>query len=186
MSQLNVNSIGERTSGSGVTIDSLQVKDGGIQAATGIPLQVVTYQNIITSNNVINSTSFTDIEQSSGTKLEIKITPKQADSKILLISCVNTYYEDNDVHFVRALRDISGGSSNTVVQSYRLRDENQPNAYNSASPVSYNFVDEPNTTSEVTYHFQAKVEHVSNDFTWGSASEANAIGQSFFLWEIGV
>ena len=186
MSEIQVNTINEYTGANGVSVDGLSIKDGGIQNASGTVLQVVTYQNIITANNVVNSTSFTDIEQSSGTKLEIKITPKQSDSKILLISNVNTYYEDNDVHFVRALRDISGGSTDTVIQSYRLRDENQPNAYNSASPVSYNFVDTPGTTSEVTYHFQAKVEHTSNDFTWGTASEANGIGQSFFLWEIGV
>lgn len=180
MSLLKVDTVQGR-SGSEIAVNS-----GHYIHQAGIPIQVVTYQNIITANNVINLTSFTDIEQSSGNRLEIKITPKKDTSKILLISCVNTYYEDNDVHFVRALRDISGGSSNTVVQSYRLRDENQPNAYNSAGPISYNFVDEPNTTSEVTYHFQAKVEHTSNDFTWGTASEANGIGQSFFLWEIGV
>ena len=48
---VETDTISEKTSGSGVTIDSLQVKDGGIQAATGIPLQVVTYQNIITNSN---------------------------------------------------------------------------------------------------------------------------------------
>ena len=184
-SEIKVDTISEKTSANGVSVDGLSIKDGGIQNASGTVLQVVTYQNIITASNTITSTSFTAIEQSSGTRLEIKITPKQSDSKILLISNVNTYHEDNDVKWVQAQRDISGGTSDTVIQSYRLRDENQPNSYNFAGPVSYNFVDTPNTTSEVTYHFKGKVEDSSNQLSWVTYS-ADDRGQSFFLWEIGV
>ena len=96
MSEIQVNTINEYTGANGVTIDSFQVKDGGILAASGVPLQVVTYMNNITAHNTITATSFTDIEQSSGTKLEIKITPKQSDSKIILIGQAATYHEDND------------------------------------------------------------------------------------------
>ena len=183
---VETDTISEKTSGSGVTIDSLQVKDGGIQAATGIPLQVVTYQNIITNSNTITSSSFTDITYDGSNRIEIKITPKQADSKILLISNVQTYHEyAGYVANVRALRDISGGSSDTLVQSYRFRDEDTPNNYNLNTPIAYNFVDEPNTTSEVTYHFEGKIENSNGEFAWVTASD-NDRGQSFFLWEIGV
>jgi len=179
MSQINVNTIGART-GTEVAVNS-----GHYIHQAGIPIQVVTYQNIITGSNTINSTSFTPITGDGTNRLEIKITPKKSTSKILLISNVNTYHEDNDVKWVQALRDISGGTSDTVIQTYRLRDENQPNNYNYAGPVSYNFVDTPNTTSEVTYHFKGKVEHNSNELAWVTYS-ANDRGQSFFLWEIGV
>lgn len=185
MSEIQVNTINEYTGANGVTIDSLQIKDGGIQGASGIPLQVVTYQNVITGSNTITSNTFTPITYDGTNRLEIKITPKQSDSKILLISNVNTYHEDNDVKWVQAQRDISGGTSDTVIQTYRLRDENQPNAYNYAGPVSYNFVDTPNTTSEVTYHFKGKVEDSTNELAWVTYA-ANDRGQSFFLWEIGV
>ena len=185
-SEIKVDTISEKTAANGVTIDSFQVKDGGILAASGVPLQVVTYMNNITASNTITATSFTDIEQSSGTKLEIKITPKQSDSKIILIGQAATYHEDNDVKWVRALRDISGGTTDTVIQSYRFRDENQPNAYNFDGPMAYNFVDTPGTTSEVTYHFQAKVEDATNEFAWRAYNEASGFGQSFILWEIGV
>tara|TARA_R100001224_G_C3983541_1_gene136748 strand:+ start:281 stop:838 length:558 start_codon:yes stop_codon:yes gene_type:complete len=185
MSEIQVNTINEYTGANGVSVDGLSIKDGGIQGASGIPLQVVTYQNFITASNLINSTSFTPITYDGTNRLEIKITPKQSDSKILLISNVNTYHEDNDVKWVQAQRDISGGTSDTVIQTYRLRDENQPNAYNFAGPVSYNFVDTPGTTSEVTYHFKGKVEDSSNELRWVSYS-ADDRGQSFFLWEIGV
>ena len=92
-SEIKVDTISENTSANGVSIDSVQLKDGGILAASGIPLQVVTYQNIITASNTITSTSFTDIEMSSGNRLEIKITPKQSDSKIILIGLAQTYHE---------------------------------------------------------------------------------------------
>ena len=184
-SEIKVDTISEKTSANGVSVDGLSIKDGGIQNASGTVLQVVTFQNIITASNTITSTSFTPITYNGSDRLEIKITPKQSDSKILLISNVNTFHEDNDVKWVQAQRDISGGTSDTAIQTYRLRDENQPNAHNFAGPVSYNFVDTPNTTSEVTYHFKGKVEDSSNELAWVSAS-ANDRGQSFFLWEIGV
>ena len=186
MSEIQVNTINEYTGANGVTIDGVNIKDGGIQGASGIPLQVVTYQNIITTSNTITSTSFTDITYDGSNRLEIKITPKQSDSKILLIANVNTYHEyAGQVANVRALRDISGGSSDTLVQSYRFRDEDTPDNYNLALPISYNFVDVPNTTSEVTYHFEAKTSNTSSEFSWVTASD-NDRGQSFFLWEIGV
>jgi hypothetical protein len=184
-STINVDNIGENTSGSGVTIDSLQIKDGGIQGASGIPLQVVTYQNIITSSNTIASTSFTDITYDGTNRLEIQITPKQADSKIILIGQAQTYHEyANRVANVRCLRDISGGASDTLVQSWRFRDEDMANNYNFNFAFSYNFVDTPNTTSQVTYHFEAK-SATDSDFSWADATD-NDRGQSFFLWEIGV
>ena len=187
MSSLNVNTIGEYTSGNGVNIDSFQIKDGGILAASGVPLQVVCYSDVITAANTITSSSYTDIEQSSGTKLEIKITPKQSDSKIVLISNVQTYHEySGHVALVKALRDISGGSSDTQVSQYRFRDEDTPNNYNHNLPISYNFVDTPNTTSEVTYHFQALVTNTAAEFQWPAVDTANGSSQTFTLWEIGV
>ena len=187
MSEIQVNTINEYTGANGVNIDSFQIKDGGILAATGVPLQVVIYSDIITANNIITSTSYTDIEQSSGTKLEIKITPKQSDSKILLIGAAQTYHEfAGSVAQVKALRDISGGTSDTQVSQYRFRDENEPNNYNTNSPKPYNFVDTPGTTSEVTYHFQAKLDSTSAEFSWVAADTTNGNSQTFVLWEIGV
>ena len=143
-SEIKVDTISENTSANGVSIDSVQLKDGGILAASGIPLQVVTYQNIITASNTITSTSFTDIEMSSGNRLEIKITPKQSDSKIILIGLAQTYHEyAGYVANVRGLRDISGGTSDTLVQSYRFRDEDTPNNYNLNHALTYNFLDTP-------------------------------------------
>ena len=158
MSQLNVNTIAART-GTEVAVNS-----GHYIHQAGIPIQVVTYQNIITASNTITSTSFTDIEMSSGNRLEIKITPKQSDSKIILIGLAQTYHEyAGYVANVRGLRDISGGASDTLVQSYRFRDEDTPNNFNLNLPMAYNFVDTPNTTSEITYRVKLTRRWGSNN-----------------------
>ncbi len=181
MSQINVNAIGARTG------TEIAVNSGHYIHQAGIPIQVVTYSDIITEANTITSTSYTDIEQSLGTKLELKITPKKANSKIILIGSAQTYHEyAGQVAYVIALRDISGGTSDTQVSQYRFRDENEPNNYNTNSPKPYNFVDTPNTTSEVTYHFQAKVSTTSSEFQWPPANASTGGSQTFILWEIGV
>ena len=125
---------------------------------------------------------FEDIAQN----INEKITPKKSTSKIILLGQAQTYHEQAGyVANVQALRDISGGTSDTLVQSYRFRDEDTPNNYNLNHSLSYNFVDTPSTTSEVTYHFKAKVENSAAEFAWVTYSSGDR-GQSFFLWEIGV
>ena len=181
MSLLKVDTVQGR-SGSEIAVNS-----GHYIHQAGIPIQVVTYSDIITANNVITSTSYTDIEQSSGTKLELKITPKKANSKIILIGSAQTYHEyAGQVAYIIALRDISGGTSDTQVSQYRFRDENEPNNYNTNSPKPYNFVDTPNTTSEVTYHFQGKVSNTSAEISWPAANTSSGYSQTFTLWEMGV
>ena len=181
MSLLKVDTVQGR-SGSEIAVNS-----GHYIHQAGIPIQVVTYSDIITAHNIITNTSYTDIEQSSGTRLELKITPKKANSKIILIGSAQTYHEyAGQVAYVIALRDISGGTSDTQVSQYNFRDENEPNNYNTNSPKPYNFVDTPNTTSEVTYHFQAKVSSTSAEFSWTAASTSNGNSQTFILWEMGV
>ena len=181
MSLLKVDTVQGR-SGSEIAVNS-----GHYIHQAGIPIQVVTYSDVITTGNIINSTSYTDIEQSSGTKLELKITPKKANSKIILIGSAQTYHEyAGQVAYIIALRDISGGTSDTQVSQYRFRDENEPNNYNTNSPKPYNFVDTPNTTSEVTYHFQGKVSNTSAEISWPAADASNGYSQTFILWEMGV
>jgi len=180
MSQINVNTIGART-GSEVAVNS-----GNYIHQAGIPIQVVTYMNVITASNTINSTSFSDIEQSSGVNLTVTITPKKANSKILFQGQFVTYHEYGQKYaYVQALRDISGGTSDTVVWNGQYRAENSNNNYNDDFPVMYQFIDEPNTTSAVTYHFQAKVEHTDGGFSILN-SLSGVRSNSIVMWEIGV
>ena len=183
MSQINVDTIGSQTG------TEVAVKSGNYIHQAGIPIQVVTYQNNITAGNTISSQTMTAIEQSSGNRLELKITPKSATSKIILYSAVTTYHEYAGHNaFIEALRDISGGTSDQRVQQYALRDEDTPNNYNLMVALPFNFVDTPNTTSEVTYHFKARVTDTAAEFQWVAANDNASYmqGQMFTLWEIGV
>ena len=180
MSQLNVNTIGART-GSEVAVNS-----GNYIHQAGIPIQVVTYMNPITAHNTINSTSFSDIEQSSGVNFTVTITPKKANSKILFQGQFVSYHEYGQKYaYVQALRDINGGTSDTVVWNGQYRAENSANNYNDDFPVMYQFIDAPNTTSAVTYHFQARVEHSDAEFSLLNYSATNR-QHSVVMWEIGV
>ena len=74
------------------------------------------------------------------------------------------------------------------MQQYAVRDEDTPNNYNLNIQLPYNFVDTPNTTSEVTYHFKARVTDSAAEFQWVRADSGSTYmqGQMFTLWEIGV
>ena len=180
MSLLKVDTVQGR-SGSEIAVNS-----GHYIHQAGIPIQVVTYMNVISTHNTINSTSFSDIEQSSGVNFTVTITPKKANSKILFQGQFVTYHEYGQKYaYVQALRDISGGTSNTVVWNGQYRAENSNNNYNDDFPVLYQFIDEPNTTSAVTYHFQAKVEHSDAEFAILN-SLSGVRSNSVVMWEIGV
>ena len=179
MSQLNVDTI------SGQTGNEIAVEAGNYIHCAGVPLQVATYQNPITTAVNITQTSYQDITHDGTNRLELQITPKRNDSKIILISSVHVYHEyAGQVAYVRCLRDISGGTSDQLVQGWYHRSENQPNNYNVDIYTPYNFIDTPNTTSQVTYHFEAYVSSTSAEFAWNAASTDR--NQMFTLWEIGV
>ena len=101
MSQLNVDTLGSQT-GTEVAVNS-----GHYIHQAGIPIQVVTYQNNISSGNTITSTSMTPITHDGTNRLELKITPKKATSKIILYSAVTTYHEYAQQNtFIEGLRDL--------------------------------------------------------------------------------
>ena len=179
MSQINVDTIGSQT-GNEVAIEA-----GNYIHCAGVPIQVVTYQNPITTAVDINQTSYTDITHDGTNRLELQITPKRSDSKIILFSSVHVYHEyANQVAYVRCLRDISGGTSDQFVQGWYHRSENQPDNYNVDIYTPYNFIDTPNTTSQVTYHFEGYVSNSAANFAWNAGN--NNRNQMFTLWEIGV
>ena len=88
MSQLNVNTINERTSASGVTIDGVLIKDNKLASGTGNVLQVVA---------ATESTGVTTTSQSyQDTGLSASITPSATSSKILVIVSQNIRVHRNN------------------------------------------------------------------------------------------
>jgi hypothetical protein len=152
MSVLNVNTINERTSASGVTIDGVLIKDNKLASGTGNVLQVVSGTDASAVN--ITSTSMTD------TGLSASITPSATSSKILVLINHNAFvWGPGAVPFAyfQVLRDstnISGGGDGIAfgMKAYLHGDGNNYKG----EPLVFNHLDSPSTTSSVTYKTQAR------------------------------
>ena len=149
MSQLNVNTINERTSNSGVTVEGVLIKDNKLASGTGNVLQVVTGTDSTAAN--ITATSFTD------TGLSASITPSATSSKVLVICAMHTFvYAPGDIPYayLKLLRD---STSLTEFQQGSKADahENDNNAYIADAPTVV-YLDSPSSTSALTYKTQAK------------------------------
>lgn len=155
-SELKVDTISEKTTASGVTIDGVLIKDGAIASSyisggTGKILQVVSATS--STQQDTTSTSYVDI-----TNLSLSITPSSTDNDILIL------YTDT----TRATRTNDVASGSVLVQL--LRDatsiaEKQASIYNSAGGNGSNSIvqgesiselDSPATTSAITYKMQIK------------------------------
>ena len=170
MSQLNVNTINERTSASGVTIDGVLIKDNKLASGTGNVLQVVNATDSSTGNGAsperygtqITSTSFTD------TALSGTITPSATSSKILVIVRHGPLtYAPGTIPFAeyQLLRD-STVINGPAAAGHKADDRpNDNNAYNSI-PIIFNHLDSPSTTSAITYKTQAKYVGSGSGYTW--------------------
>jgi len=156
MSTVQVDTINESTTGSGVTVDGVLIKDGGIASSyitggTGKILQVVSATSSTAQDTT--STSYVDI-----TNLSVAITPSSTDNDILIL------YTDT----TRTTRTNDVSSGTVTVQL--LRDSTsiavkQASFYNSAGGNGSNSIvqgeaiselDSPSTTSAITYKMQMK------------------------------
>ena len=141
MSTLQVNTINENSSGSGVTIDGVLIKDSKLASGTGNVLQVVTgTDNTETS---IANTSY------QATGLSASITPSSTSSKILVVANLNGLYKTGSnavsTKLLRGSTDIGTiESMNTYTDSTATE----------GAGASVSYLDSPNTNSAVTYKIQ--------------------------------
>ena len=143
---------------SGISVGGLP--DGIIQSADlatgtgGKILQVVSTTKTDTASFAsANTSNFTDI---SG--LSVSITPSSTSSKILVVATVAAAVGTGSLH-VRLARGSTGiavGDSSSNRQSSTMSRRTQSSIYNlEITPMSFNFLDSPNTTSATTYKVQA-------------------------------
>ena len=153
MSQVNVDTVNEYNSGSGVTIDGVLIKDNKLASGTGNVLQVVAGTDASAVD--ITSTSMTD------TGLSASITPSSTSSKILVLINHNVFtYAPGAIPFAyfEVLRDstnISGDSSYGIAFGKKAALHPDSNGY-LAGTVVFNHLDSPSTTSSITYKTKAK------------------------------
>ena len=150
MSTLKVNSIipvsGVPTGGGGGIIQTVQATKTDVQSTT--------------------STSYVDI-----TGLSVNITPTSSSSKILLTGLVVIHHSLYTA-FLRILRDSTElGKPSGSNSAYIVYNHND----NSNQSRTINFLDSPNTTSQVTYKMQFKRDGGStlyiNAHTTGTTSD---------------
>ena len=137
MSQLKVNSI--------IPVAGVPTGGGG-----GIIQIKQTFKNDTTSVANNSQTSFVDM---SG--MSVAITPTSATSKILILFSVNVSAESTDRNnSIRLLRDSTpvGGGSGGSVTSPSIYVRTKDNDY--LENKNAQFLDSPNTTSEITYKLQ--------------------------------
>ena len=167
MSQLNVNTINERTSASGVTIDGVLIKDNKLASGTGNVLQVVNATDVSTDNGSsqygvqITSSSFTD------TGLTASITPSATSSKILvLVQHYPLTYAPGDIP-AGQYQLVRGSTQINTAQAIAKFDahEGDNNSYVS-TPIIFNYLDSPSTTSATTYKTQGRYHGSGSGYTW--------------------
>ena len=154
-SEIKTNTINETTGGSGVTIDSLVIKDQKITNMVGMVAQVVSVSK--TSSFNTNSTSYTDI-----TGFTASITPSSSSSKILVIS--NWMWGSSaspypDFILLRGSTSINIGDSDTGATQVSVGNNTDPAGDEGniqQEQLSHHFLDSPSSTSEVTYKWQTR------------------------------
>ena len=128
MSILKVDTINEKTTGNGVYIPNhvVQVKQG-----------------VMTSREVINTTSYTAI----GSGFTVSITPSSSSSKIFITTSMNLIINAGTAGLVKSalLRDT------TEIQNLFHYEENTASGYWSALTMCHQFLDSPSTTNQITY-----------------------------------
>jgi len=138
---------------SGATLDVTGATVSGL--TTGKVLQVV--QGVTTTNTQITSTSFAD------TSLTANITPSSTSSKILILGSQNVQMERQTYEItttMQLLRDSTQISIKTVGVG-----TGAANSQGCRDTFAIVRLDEPSTTSQITYKTQGKVSATDNSGT---------------------
>jgi len=155
-SELKVDTISEKTSAGGVTIDGVLIKDNKLASGTGNVLQVVNATDTTVAS--YTATAGTGFKLGS---LELSITPSSTSSKIflmtsLMISGQNRYWEMNFYRDSTRLGDTTtaSGSRRNIFHQAGLGDFNDIEFQ--MMPFQMHYLDSPSSTSAITYSVYAQ------------------------------
>ena len=141
--------------------------------------KVLQFKHVIdATNRTTTSSSYTQ----AGSGLQLTITPSATSSRIfMLCSFVGGLNSQNARAQYSFHRDISGGTQNQeLAYSGSGFASNEINsAYTIENPISYNYVDHPNTTSACTYYTVVKAQGGNTAYMGGSSATSH-----FFLMEL--
>jgi len=150
-SEIKVDTISEKTSANGVSIDGLKIKDVTSGSVMSKPILQVVTGTTSTDTGALAVTSFTD------SNLSASITPSSSSSKILvLIQQTLSLYRDSSLEIYGFINIVRG--STEVFESYAM---GRP-APILLNPVNLAYVDSPSTTSATTYKTQVRCDTTAN------------------------
>jgi len=151
---ISTDTISEKTSAAGVTIDGVLLKDGKLATGTGNILQVV-------ETTDVTDTSYTGTGPHALGSLSVSITPKSTSSKILLMATVNLSENGErywHLSFYRGSTQLGASDQGTgsQVNSFvpPVLGEITDMKYQTF-PTTMTYVDSPSTTSATTYTVKA-------------------------------
>ena len=166
-SEIKVDTISEKTSANGVTIDGLKIKDVTSGSVMSKPILQIVTGTTATDTGVTAVTEFAD------TGLTASITPSATSSKIMVIVSqtlqVKRDGSNEQTGYVNIMRDT------TEIAEYYYASPS--NGLQGPEQTSITFVDSPSSTSSLTYKTQIKAETTSNS---GSvrANQQSSSGES--------
>ena len=154
-------------------VDKIIPVDGVPSGGGGGIIQVVTATK--GSQSVTTSSSFTS------TGLEATITPKFSTSKILIQGSLNCDYARNSndlgVVYTKIIR-VSDSAEIDEKSFYVGSGVSNTGYYYQPLPLNYLAFDSPNTTSQVTYKIQVKIDSAGSGALLRNQQINNGVGQS--------
>jgi hypothetical protein len=150
---LKVDTINENSSGGGVTIDGLKIKDVSAGSVMSKPILQIVTGTTTTDTGATATTSYSD------TGLSASITPTSTSSKIMVIVTQTLQCQrdgDNDMQgHINIMRDTT-----EVGEWYYAVNEDTGDFGPAIKTLTY--LDSPSSTSELTYKTQIKGNTTSN------------------------
>ena len=170
-SVVKTDTINEKTSAAGVTIDGVLIKDNKLASGTGNVLQVVTAET--TTATTVSGTTYTD------TTLTASITPSATSSKILVLIAQEYNFSASVTTFIKAgikvVRTIGATATDIKETSGLTLNSATGSAAQFGGILPITILDSPSTTSSVTYKTQQHQEQSDTSITTQSASEKSTI-----------
>ena len=154
-SEIKVDTISEKTSANGVTIDGLLIKDGAIPSIPGGKvLQVVTAET--STATATTSTTYSD------TTLTASITPSATSSKVLVLISQQYNYYASVTTFIKAgiklVRTISATDTDLWETGGLTLNSGSGSVAQWGGALPITILDSPSTTSSITYKTQQHKE----------------------------
>ena len=141
--------------------------------------KVLQFKHVIdATNRTTTSASYTQ----AGSGLQLSITPSATSSKIFMLCGFTGGLNGSSARANYSFhRDISGGAQNTELAygSAGFMTHEVNSVYMAENPISFNYVDSPNTTSAITYYTVMKAQAGNTAYM----SNSSATGH-FFLMEL--